>query len=163
MCSSIYSFYPVPLITQCQSFRLTFVLCSLKILPTRFHMGIFDCPPDSSNIGPRLSHSSYNVKMGKDTWPTNGSSSSSSTVTSSSSHTSTFTQLMLLFSQHWSSVTSDTLQVVVASNDILLTKHQPSYAGPTTYCNPYTNSSTIYPIRPTIIVPTRPDPTTVRY
>ena len=85
MCSSIYSFYPVPLIIQCQSFRLTFVLCSLKILPTRFHMGIIDRPSDSSNIGPRLPHSSYNVKMGRDTRPKGLSSS----VTSSSSHTST--------------------------------------------------------------------------
>jgi len=56
----------------------------------------------------------------------------------------------------------DTLQVAVASNDILSNKHQQSYADPISYFNSNTNSSTIYPIRHTIIVPTRPDPTTVQ-
>ena len=55
----------------------------------------------------------------------------------------------------------DTLQVAVASNDIRLKEYKQSYAGPTSYCNPYTNSSTIYPIRHTVINPTRPDPTNV--
>jgi len=48
---------------------LTFVLCSLKIMPARFHMGIFDRHPDSSNIGPTLLHFSHIDKMIKDTRP----------------------------------------------------------------------------------------------
>jgi len=56
----------------------------------------------------------------------------------------------------------DTLQVAVASNDILSNKHQQSYAGRISYFNSNTNSSTIYPIRHTIIVPTRLDPTPVK-
>ena len=56
----------------------------------------------------------------------------------------------------------DTLQVAVANNDILSNKHQQSYADPPSYGYSYTKSSTRYPIRHTVIVPTRPDPTTVQ-
>jgi len=57
----------------------------------------------------------------------------------------------------------DTLQVAVASNDILSNKHQQSYAGRTSYFNSNTNSPTIYLIRHTVLVPTRPDPTLTKF
>ena len=103
---------------------LTFVLCSLKMRPSRFHMGIFDRPPDSSNIGPTLLHSSHIAKMRKildrkANHHLHPVQHRPHLIHQLLDHCKTSTQLMITqlqdcnfspFSQHWSLVTSDEIR-----------------------------------------------------